>query len=425
VTRPTIIVVSHLCPFPTVHGNRRRFVSLLEWLKGRGFSITYVLQPIDVDDEEGIAKLRQLVDRLEIVSGPYGRVAGSLIRYCSRVANQLLPGRVAACLRNLVARGRQFGARMQRTGAREDIVGDRHIDTWCWPTTCHAVHRVVKRDHPLAVITEYALLSKCLELVPRPILRVIDTVEVFLRNPERFHVDGLSAPFICSPESEQHALNRADLLLAIQKNDTQILTALFPRKHIITVPHTYAHGQPRMASGLRVGAVLYVGSSNPFNVHGLQQFLKEAWQPILKRLPGATLRVVGSIPLPPDADVLRVVCVGRVTDEELAHEYQTAHVVINPQVAGTGLKIKCVEALSAGCPLVVHEAGADGLEEGAGTAFLIASDWPNFAKQVVAVMTDDPLRLALEAEARRFAATMFSAEVTFSEIAKVFSTLDV
>jgi glycosyltransferase involved in cell wall biosynthesis len=283
------------------------------------------------------------------------------------------------------------------------------------------VHRVVKRDHPVAVITEYALLSKCLELVPRPILRVIDTVEVFFRNRERFHVDGLTAPFVCSPESEQHGLSRADLLLAVQKNDARILKDLFPQKHIITVPHTYADGQPRTASGLRVGAVLYVGSSNSFNVHGLQQFLKEAWQPILKRVPGATLRVVGSVPLPLGVDVLRVVCVGRVSDEELAREYQTAHVVINPQLAGTGLKIKCVEALSAGCPLVVHEAGADGLEEGAGTAFLTATDWQDFAKQVVRIMTDEPVRLALEAEARRFAVTMFSAEVTFSELAEVFS----
>ena len=32
-----------------------------------------------------------------------------------------------------------------------------------------------------------------------------------------------------------------------------------------------------------------------------------------------------------------------MSDEALACEYQTAHVVINPQVAGTGLKIKCVE----------------------------------------------------------------------------------
>jgi glycosyltransferase involved in cell wall biosynthesis len=111
-----------------------------------------------------------------------------------------------------------------------------------------------------------------------------------------------------------------------------------------------------------------------------------------------------------------VVYVGRVSDEELAHEYQTAHAVINPQVAGTGLKIKCVEALSAGCPVVMNQAGADGLEEGAGTAFLVANDWADFSGHVVRILTDLGLRRGLEAEARRFAAKMFSPEATFSEL---------
>ena len=110
---------------------------------------------------------------------------------------------------------------------------------------------------------------------------------------------------------------------------------------------------------------------------------------------------------------------GQVT--ALEPEYQAANVVINPQVAGTGLKIKCVEALSAGCPLVTNAAGADGLEEGAGRAYLLARDWPDFAEHVVKLLTDAEARMTLEAHAQAFADRMFAPGTAFAELA---GTLD-
>jgi glycosyltransferase involved in cell wall biosynthesis len=282
------------------------------------------------------------------------------------------------------------------------------------------VERVIRRDHPLAVLAEYALLTKSFERVPSHVLKVIDTVEVFFRNQERFATPGLVAPRVCSPESEVLALGRADLLIGIQRNDTQQLRDLFPRARVITVPHAYQQ-LPRHPGGPTRGSVLYVGSSNPFNVHGLREFIARAWPAIVARVPSATLRVIGSVPLDSHTDTDRVLHVGIVGDAELAREYQAAHVVVNPQLAGTGLKIKCVEALSAGCPLVTNRAGADGLEDGEGVAFLVSGDWHQFADHVVRLLTDDQMRLALEAQARAFAERMFSPDAVFSELASALA----
>ena len=144
------------------------------------------------------------------------------------------------------------------------------------------------------------------------------------------------------------------------------------------------------------------------------EFTTHAWPLITARAPFATLRIVGSVSPDSHAGAGRILHVGRVSDAELAREYQAAHVVINPQVAGTGLKIKCVEALSAGCPLVMNRAGADGLEEGEGRAFLVAAGWEEFADHVVGILTDDRRRLVLESEARAFAERLFSPEAKFA-----------
>jgi glycosyltransferase involved in cell wall biosynthesis len=422
IDRQVIVVVSHLCPFPVIHGNRSRLIALLTWLKSKGFRVSYILQPLDVDEAAGVQKLRALVDRLEIVRRPSegGRIKIFLSEAYRRFEKKFLPGRVAGTLRNAFRRAERRNPIVNETWGTGDVGGDGHIDRWCWSATAEAVQRETRTNRPLAVIAEYTLLSKCLEKLPPSTLKIIDTVEVFFRNRDRFHTEGLAAPFVCTRESEQLALNRGDVLVAIQKNDAHVLRELFPEKRVITLPHTYRKASPGAAHPA-TGTILYVGSSNPYNVHGLRQFLDQAWPSILKDVPNATLRIVGGIPRIERAHGDPVVHVGRVSDQELAREYQTAHVVINPQVAGTGLKIKCVEALSAGCPLVMNRAAADGLEQGEGTAFLVAKDWPEFADHVVRVLSDDVLRQELAMKAQGFAEEMFSAVRTFSELERVLS----
>ena len=413
--------MSHICPFPAVHGNRTRLLTLLHWLRQAGYSITFILQPLDVDDKSGLSKLAEVVDRLEVTK-PDGLVTHTVKhvrRVCSRLARAVLPRSLVTALRRKAAKPvLESPTAAKDTWGTADVPVDGHIDRWCWASTCRIVQRAVRRDRPLAVFTEYALLSKCLLNLPGSPLKVIDTVELFFRDGERVNADSPAAPFVCTPDSEQTALSRADVLVAIQENDARSLRALFPATRVITVSHT--HPQLSRPPGRLVpGTILYVGSSNPFNVHGLRLFMDEAWGAIVARVPGVTLRIVGSVPPVSGPHLERVTHVGRVSDQDLAAQYQDAHVVINPQIAGTGLKIKCVEALSVGCALVMNSAGADGLEAGAGSAFLLANNWSDFAGHVVRLLLDDPYRLSIEAGANRFATKLFSQQSVFSDLAEV------
>jgi hypothetical protein len=108
------------------------------------------------------------------------------------------------------------------------------------------------------------------------------------------------------------------------------------------------------------GLVLYVASSNPYNRHGLTMFLDHAWPAVLRARSDARLHVVGGVAAPDQPSIPGEVIHGYVDDEVLTGLYATASVVINPQVSGTVLKTKCVEALSAGCAVVMNQAGADG-----------------------------------------------------------------
>jgi glycosyltransferase involved in cell wall biosynthesis len=386
----SIVIVSHICPVPETQGNRRRLATLLRWLRDRGFRLVFVLQPLDWDGPVALPALAELVDEVIVVSRK------------SR-ARRLLDG--------LKSLGR-------RAADGPDGFPPGSVDAWCWSATCRAVREAVTRTHAVAVISVYVLFSRCLENLPTGVLKIIDTNEVFFRNTERFQVPGLQAPVICTPASEKEGLARADVLLAIQRNDAEALSALLPQKPVITVPH----GCGPLPQGQREptgGTVLYVGSHNPFNVHGLREFLAHSWPRILAERPDATLRVVGKLPqlegpVPPG-----VTFVGRIGDDDLAAAYRSSAVVINPQVAGTGLKIKCVEAIGAGCAVVMRKAGADGLEEGAGWAFLVAETWEEFARDVLRLLDDSAFRRAIEQGARTFAERTLSPGAVFAGLEAV------
>ena len=90
--------------------------------------------------------------------------------------------------------------------------------------------------------------------------------------------------------------------------------------------------------------------------------------------------VVGAIGRSVPSGLAGVEVAGYVPD--LADEYAAARVVINPAVAGTGLKIKTLEALAYLRPLVAWPNGVDGLPDEVLRLVPPATDWFEFADQV-------------------------------------------
>ena len=161
----------------------------------------------------------------------------------------------------------------------------------------------------------------------------------------------------------------------------------------------------------RIGCV---GSEYLPNVDGLRWFLDAIWPRIAD--PAVELGIYGGVAgrldaaaLPPNAR-----CHG--TSPISIPAYRTFDIAINPVRVGGGLKIKTVEALGAGLPLVTTPEGARGLRDAAGVAFLLARDADEFAAHLAQLIASRELRQQLAAGARRLAAERFGAEVCFEPL---------
>jgi glycosyltransferase involved in cell wall biosynthesis len=102
--------------------------------------------------------------------------------------------------------------------------------------------------------------------------------------------------------------------------------------------------------------------------------------------------------------------------DDLTACYAHIDIAINPVRYGAGLKIKTVEAMAHGLPLVVSTQGASGLEDLAGQAFLVADDAGAFAEHIRTLAGSLALRQTMSRAAHSHAALYFGTEQCFREL---------
>ena len=254
------------------------------------------------------------------------------------------------------------------------------------------------------VIVSYVFYSRLFESLPEPVLKLIDTLDVFSDRYRLYREHGQSGEFFSTGrEEEGRGLDRADTVLAIQEWDARHFRTLTGRA-VSIVGHLAAPvaGAAAGDAAPRGRNLLFVGGPMGINVHGVNWFIEKVLPSVLKLVPDAELWLVGAIcSRIRDGASPRLRRFGFV--DEVEDLYRQAAVVINPQQFGTGLSIKSIDALRNGRPMVTTPSGARGLEEGAGPAFLQAGTASEFAHLVIDLLRNPDRAAALATGARDFA----------------------
>jgi glycosyltransferase involved in cell wall biosynthesis len=138
------------------------------------------------------------------------------------------------------------------------------------------------------------------------------------------------------------------------------------------------------------------------NFDAAQYFLSEVW-PLLKlKVPDVRLQITGRVDgvdasrLPLDE---AVTLTGYLPDIHRA--VAEAAVCVAPVRRGSGTRIKILEAMALGTPVVSTTKGAEGLDVIHGEHILVADSPADFAGQVARLLHDEPLRRHLAANGRR------------------------
>jgi glycosyltransferase involved in cell wall biosynthesis len=277
-----------------------------------------------------------------------------------------------------------------------------------------ATRHLCDRYRPEVVLAEYIFTTPCFDVVPAGVLKIVDTHDMFSRKQEQVVAYGVEEALPCTRREERRFLLKSDLVVAIQPQEARMFTALVPNRDVITVGIDYDVVDAPDDRAVVPGRVMVVGSDNPLNQHGLRRFLDRVWPAVRAAQPQATLRVVGKLANHVKTDDPSVACAGWVAD--LDEEYRRAQVVINPTLAGTGLKVKSVEAICRGKALVGTPNSVEGIESPGEPPYIVAPDEAAFASAVVDLLQSHQSRTRLERRAVDFAKTTFATESIYAPL---------
>jgi GT2 family glycosyltransferase len=193
-------------------------------------------------------------------------------------------------------------------------------------------------------------------------------------------------------QRENALWRQADLSLYLSEEEAQIASALQPAAKIGSIV-PYCFDQFADARKVPPGQeiIFVAGFGHPPNEDAALWFAADILPLIRADVPDAHLSIIGSNPTDPVRALVGdgITMFADVTDTELDAAYARARIAVVPLRCGAGVKLKVVEALRSGAPLVTTPVGAQGI---AGLFQLVAvhDDAVLFARAVVRLLRDDP-----------------------------------
>jgi len=224
---------------------------------------------------------------------------------------------------------------------------------------------------------------------------------------------------------EAAALRSADAIVTFTDRDRSILAKRVPGLRIVTIPLRI--GIPPRALdpvGDWPPTILFVGGFGHVpNVDAAIRLASSIFPIVRSRQPEARLEIVGDKP-PRSVRVLEgdgIVVTGRVLDVE--PYIARAAVVAAPLRLGGGMRLKVLEALGAGKPLVATTRAVEGVPVSDGVEALIADSDFAFAEAILRLLDDPEARRSLGLRARRWAETNLNVAQSVADYDRLYHEL--
>lgn len=154
--------------------------------------------------------------------------------------------------------------------------------------------------------------------------------------------------------------------------------------------------------------VLFVGSMDYHaNSDSVVRFARQIWPAVKKAQPDARFVVVGRNP-PPRVRALAsddITITGTV--EDVRPWYRSATVVVVPIHTGSGTRLKILEALAAGVPVVSTHLGAEGILVTDGSDVILADDDKSLVQNLDRVIASPELRQQLRERGRQLVRDLY------------------
>ncbi len=290
----------------------------------------------------------------------------------------------------------------------------RSADYFMTPDSLALADRHLRAGQYAAVVADEICMSPYAELapyLPRVIARQkvdhLHYAEMAKARPwgSEKVLDSLEATKLRNYERAKMPLYQA--FMACSQHDVEIIGRDAPEAQALVVPNGVdldafvPSGAPKTGEPI----LLFVGAMHYYpNIDAMRFFFETMYERIIQALPNLRIQIVGHSPVPEIQQLAQrpgVAVVGSVPDMRPYLEAATVFMV--PLRLGGGTRLKIVEAMAMGLPVVSTSVGAEGLAISPGNDILIADAPSSFVEDVLRLLNDGELRTRLSAGGRQLA----------------------
>jgi len=369
-------MVTKFLPLPANSGGKQRSLAVLQRLARQG-SVVLCAFDDGQADREGLTAMG-----VEVRSVPWhptpGSIARGILRTGSGSAGRFWDARLAATVRAAASK--------------------RSVDV---------------------LQIEYSTLAPYLRGTSAR-LRVLDLHNVesalaasYARSTGPMHALLVRAEAAALRRLEWTALRRVDLGVVVSRRDQDRLPR--SRAEVLICPNGWEPSPPLPPAPDPVVVFVALLGWRP-NVDAAVWLAERVWPLVRRRRSGARLFLVGRSPAPQVQRLASsdITVTGTVPD--VRPYLAQAQVAVAPLLSGGGTRLKVLEALDAGRPVVATQIGVEGLEDLIGHGVVVA-DTPERMSAVISDLLDDPGRAReLGAQGRRAVAERYAWDVTLEPL---------
>ena len=216
---------------------------------------------------------------------------------------------------------------------------------------------------------------------------------------------------------------KADEVWLPSSLDAHAVRELVPEANVMVVPNVVAIGpRPTLPSDREGKTILFVGNrAYPPNESAVNELVHHIFPRIVNAIPTAVLQIVGKEGEVVFAPSNSVQYVGEVPS--LDTYYDGARIAVLPVRHGTGPKLKVIEALAQGVPIIATSKAISGLDLRPGIDVLVAESPSDLADLAITLLRDDTLADKLARAGRKAAEAGYSMEaldlaLSYSQVAR-------
>jgi polysaccharide biosynthesis protein PslH len=213
--------------------------------------------------------------------------------------------------------------------------------------------------------------------------------------------------------------------IAVSESDRKLLLSVNPRLKIDVVPNGVDTDlyKPLPCSNLSPNLIFVGNMAYRPNIDAMTYFCKDIFPKIREKIPNIEMWIVG---INPASEVVHLAgesvhVTGKV--EDLLPYYDRSTVCVVPLRAGGGTRLKIMEAMALGRPVVSTSIGCEGLDVVDGEHLFVADTSEQFINKTLRLIRDEELRRHITSQARELVVTQYDWNVIAHHEMKIFEEI--